>query len=147
MIYYPNCPGKAYTESCGRGFNEAAWVGTYDNSEFYALQNSFVSALEGTFNYQSAIQIEASPFVSSQIAEVNNNPYVFLANFKGLKSDEITKQMPEENITISFPNIENAKIYFLPYLGEKIELKGQVNEHQLICTLPSIDKGAVVWVE
>jgi hypothetical protein len=147
MIYYPNCPGKAYMESCRRDFNEAAWEGTYNKTEFHSLKNSFVSALEGTFKYQSSIKIVASPFISAQITEVKNSPHIFLANFKGLKNDEITKQIPEENVTIAFPNTENAKIYFLPYLGEKIELKGQVKENQFICTLPSVDKGAVVWVE
>ncbi len=42
---------------------------------------------------------------------------------------------------------KNAKIYLLPYLGNIIELKGQVKEDQLICTLPPIEKGAVVWME
>ena len=147
MIYYPECPGKAYTESCQRDFNEAAWKGSYDNVDFYALNNSFVSALESTFNYQSSIKVDASPFVSSQIAAVNGNPYVFLANFKGLKRDEVTQQIPEENISITFPNKENAKIYYLPYLGEKIELNGQVTGDQVVCNLPAVEKGGVVWME
>ena len=147
MIYFPDCPGKAYTESCRRDFNEAAWKGSYENAEFYALQNSFMSDLEGTFRYQTSIEIEASPFISAQIAEVNNSPYVFLANFKGLKKDEVTQQIPEENISIAFPKTEGTKIYYLPYLGERIELKGQETEDKLICKLPALDKGGVVWIE
>ena len=147
MIYYPNCPGKAYMESCRRGFNEAAWEGTHSEAEFNSLKNSFVAALSGLFKYQPSVKIEASPFISAQIAEVKNNPHVFLANFKGLKRDEVTQQIAEENITIEFPNKENAKIYLLPYLGNIIELKGQVKEDQLIFTLPPIEKGAVVWLE
>jgi hypothetical protein len=147
MIYYPNCPGRAYMESCRRDFNEATWKGSYNKSEFYTLNNSFVSALEGTFKHKSSIKIEASPFISAQIADVNNSPHVFLASFKGLKKDEITRQIPEENITIAFPNKKNTKIYYLPFLGEKIELKGQVKDNQLICTLPPVEKGAVVWME
>lgn len=147
MIYYPNCLGKAYMESCRRGFNEAAWEGTYSEAEFNMLKNSFVSALKGLFKYQPSVKIEASPFISAQIAEVKNSPHVFLANFQGLKRDEVAQQIAEENITIEFPNKENAKIYLLPYLGSIIELKGQVKEDQLICTLPPIEKGAVVWLE
>jgi hypothetical protein len=147
MIYYPDCPGKAYMESCRRDFDAAAWEGSYDKSKFYALKNSFVSALGVTFKYNSSIKIEASPFISTQIAEVENNPHVFIASFKGLKKDEIVNQIPEENITIAFPNKKNTKIYYLPFLGEKVELKGQVKEDQLICTLPILEKGGVVWLE
>jgi hypothetical protein len=57
------------------------------------------------------------------------------------------KLIPEENISIAFPNKENAKTYYLPFLGEKIELKGKLIDNQLVCTLPSIEKGAVVWLE
>jgi hypothetical protein len=78
---------------------------------------------------------------------VENNPHVFIASFKGLKKDEIVNQIPEENITIAFPNKKNTKIYYLPFLGEKVELKGQVKEDQLICTLPILEKGGVVWLE
>jgi hypothetical protein len=147
MIYYPNCPGKTYSECCKREFNEAAWEGSYIESEFNSLKNSFVSVLKGTFKYHPSIEIDTSPFISAQIAEVKNNPHVFLANFKGLKRDEVAQQIPEENIVIGFPNKKNAKIYYLPYLGKKMELKGQVKEDQLMCTLPPVEKGAVVWLE
>jgi hypothetical protein len=103
--------------------------------------------MKNTFDYHPAIKVEASPFITAQIARVNNNPHIFLANFKGLKNDEITQQLPEENISITFPPISDAKIYYLPFLGKKIELKGELTDNQLICTLPTVEKGAVVWIE
>jgi len=59
----------------------------------------------------------------------------------------VKKKLQGANISIEFPNKENVKIYYLPFLGEKIELKGQVKGNHLICTLPIVEKGAVVWVE
>jgi hypothetical protein len=35
----------------------------------------------------------------------------------------------------------------LPFLGEKQELKAQFRSGQVICTLPTVEKGGVVWLE
>jgi hypothetical protein len=145
--YFMICPGKKYAEYCRREFNNAAWSGKYENSMFTKTRNEFLLHLKLSFNFQPDIRINASPFISVQIAEVESNPHVFMANFKGLKKDEVAQQSPEENITIEFPNKAGAKIQFLPFLGKRTELAGEVKDDRLICTLPSIEKGGVVWLE
>ncbi len=145
--YYIVCPGKKYYEYCRREYNSAAWSGKYRQSMFYSTGDDFLSELKTKYNYKPGINIIASPFISTQIAQVESKSYIFLANFKGLKRNEVAEQVPEENITIGFPNTEGAIIYYLPFLGEKIELKGQVMESQLVCVLPPVEKGAVVWME
>jgi hypothetical protein len=96
---------------------------------------------------QPAVQIDASPFLSTQIASVSDNRSVFLANFKGLKSKEIARQTPEENVTISFSASGPGTIAVLPFLGELQKVPGTFSNGKLTCKLPPIDKGAVVWVE
>ena|SRR2546422_7487964 len=93
-----------------------------------------------------AAEIEASPFVSAQIARVNGKNHVFIANFKGLKSAQVAEQTPERNVKITFPS-QKARIYMLPFLGEVQELKTEWSNGRMGCVIPEIKKGAVVWCE
>jgi hypothetical protein len=147
IIYMPDCPGKNYLASCQDEFNRDAWAGEGNKAEYKTLQNEFILDITKTFEYRPEININASSFVSVQIANVENRPSVFIANYKGLKRDEVAKQIPEENITISFPYRTGIKIYYLPFLGEKMEISGKIENNRLICTLPAIEKGGVVWLE
>jgi hypothetical protein len=147
FIYYDQCPGKKYSEITKKEFNAAAWDGKFQSTGFNTLNNEFVSELSQHFKYQPEIAISASPFVSAQTAMVENQPHVFLANFKGLKGNENAQQVPDEGITIRFADKPNAKIFYLPFLGEKVELKARQTDNQLECTLPALEKGGVVWQE
>ena len=146
-IYFPQCPGKLYSNLCNYEFNNAAWEGSDDNSSIKKFRENFIAELNGQFGNQSQIIIEASPFLSTQIAMVDNKPCIFIANYKGLKGDEIAKQIPEKNVSIKFTNINKGRVFYLPYLGEKIELKSQITNGSLTCIIPLIEKGGVVWVE
>ena len=97
--------------------------------------------------FHPAVQIDASPFLSTQIASVGGKVSVFLANFKGLKSKEIAQQTPEENVTIAFSASGPGTIAVLPFLGQLQKVPGTFSGGKLTCKLPPIDKGAVVWVE
>jgi hypothetical protein len=146
-IYYAICPGKQYSELCRRDFNQSAWSGKYQNLRFNLTRNEFVNRLKAHFDYEPAVQIHASPFISTQTAMVESRPHVFLANYRGLKRDEVAEQTPEENVEIIFAATENAKVWYLPFLGKKIELKGISEDGHLVCRIPAVNKGAVVWLE
>jgi len=145
--YYQIGPGIKYTEYCRRSFNHYAWSGDYTKSEFWKRKDELLSNLRTKFKYQPVIRIEASPYLSTQIAEVDSKLSVFMANFRGLKGDEVATQIPEENVKISFPADSGTKIFFLPFLGEKVQLQTSKENDQLICVLPPINKGGVVWLE
>lgn len=146
-IYEPQCPGKLYTDLCNYEFDKAAWEGSDDNYGFKKFRENFFAELKSIFGNQPRIVVEASPFLSTQIAVVEDKPHVFIANYKGLKSDEIAKQIPEENVSIKFTNMKEGKIFYLPYLGEKIELKSAITNGGLTCVIPVVEKGGVVWAE
>jgi hypothetical protein len=147
FIYYPNCPGRAYYAQLQGEFDKQAASGTWEPTEFNKLRKAFVAEILEVSGLQPAVQIDASPFVSSQIASVGGKVSVFLANFKGLKSKEIAQQTPEENVTIAFSASGPATIAFLPFLGQVQEVQGTFSGGKLTCKLPPIDKGSVVWVE
>ena len=78
---------------------------------------------------------------------MENKPHIFFANYQGIKSDEISKQTPEKNVSVRFANLNEGKVFYLPYLREKVELKSEVSNGNLVCTIPLIEKGGVLWVE
>ena len=147
LIYYKDCPGKRYATWCQSEFNQASWTQGDIDFNFDIIRNEFVNRITSKFNYEPSIRIQSSPFVSVQVTQIESNPHLFIANFNGLKSDEIAIQVPERNIIITFPYRENVKINFLPYLGSKKVLKARVLNAGLSCTLPPVEKGAVVWID
>ncbi|MFO7447878.1 MAG: hypothetical protein R6W90_16060 [Ignavibacteriaceae bacterium] len=146
-MFLPQCPGKLYSDLCNYEFNNAAWEGTDENSSINKFRENFISGLHSQFGVQPRIVITASPFLSTQTVSVENKPHVFIANYKGLKGDEIAKQAPEKDVNIRFTQIDKGKIFYLPYLGEKIELESSTVDGSLSCTIPVVEKGGVVWVE
>jgi hypothetical protein len=147
FIYYPNCPAKDYFETVRQSFDEHVWQGEYQNAPFYAMMTDFFDRIDSQFNFQPAVTIEASPFVSTQTAMVDGKPHVFIANYKGLKGKENAAQLPEENMRITFPAKAGGKIFALPYLGELQEIAAEMKDGKVTCVIPEITKGMVVWCE
>jgi hypothetical protein len=110
-IYRPNCPGRAYYAQLQKEFNQQAAGSAFESAEFTRMRQAF--ATEILKLSKPAVEIIASPFVSTQIAQVNGKPAVFLANFKGLKSKEVARQTPEENVEVSFSAKKQGTIVFL----------------------------------
>jgi hypothetical protein len=147
VIYYPQCPGRAYYAQLRKEFDQQAAAGVWEQTEFNRLRKAFVAEILEVSGLQPAVQIDASPFVSTQTASVSGKVSVFLANFKGLKSKEIAQQTPDENVTIAFSASGPGTIAFLPFLGQLQKVPGTFSGGKLTCKLPPIDKGAAVWVE
>jgi len=147
FIYYPKCPGKIYLNEAKMNFDAYAIKGKYENTHFNKLINDFSKEITNIFNYKPIALIKASPFVSTHIAEVDGKTHIFFANFKGLRGKENTSQISEKNVEIVFPDNKSTKIYILPFLGEVEEINSKWNNGKIICTIPEINKGMVVWCE
>jgi len=145
FIYAPRCPGKAYYAEVEKHFNDYAVQGDYQAASFEKLRQRISSEVLQLSNSEPAVEIDASPFLSTQIAEVNGKTHVFIANFRGLKSDEVAQQVAERNVRIVFRAGQNSKLYVLPFLGEIQELKGEKSPGKMTFTIPEITKGMVVW--
>jgi len=98
-------------------------------------------------NYQPAVEISASPFLTAQIARVDGRIHVFFANFKGLKSKVTATQIPERDVKVSFPEAAGSRVFALPYLGQPRQVSARRDNGRLTCVIPEIHKGMVVWVE
>ena len=147
FIYYPQCPGRAYYAQLKKEFNQQAAAGVWEQTEFNKLRKAFAAEILKASGLRPPVEVEASPFLATQIASVDGKVSVFLANFKGLKSKEIAQQTPEEDVTVTFSASGPGTITFLPFLGQLQNVQGTYKGGKLTCKLPPIDKGAVAWVK
>ncbi|MFZ0391905.1 MAG: hypothetical protein WAN36_15700 [Calditrichia bacterium] len=147
FIYHSEKTGQNYYDAVKDEFDELAFSGEETDGKFNRLRKDFVSEITSGLKYQPQVQVTASPFVATQIAAVNENPTVFIANFKGLKAKENAVQLPEKNVEIRFPAAAGSTVYMLPYLGEVKELTAGRKNGSLSVSIPQIEKGAVVWIE
>lgn len=144
--YLPDCPGRAYWQTLGREFDEAAARGDATGQPFQSLRHEFDAQVIRPVQIEQPVQIEASPFVTSQTARVDGTIHVFLANFKGLQARKIAKQIPERNVTVSFPASAGRRLFALPFLGKVRELPLERIGGRVRAVIPEIDKGTVVWL-
>jgi hypothetical protein len=147
FVYYPRSPGADYYAQLGKEFNDRAASRQVGDAAFERMRAELVAEILRVSGLQPAVDVEASPFVSTQIAEVDGKTTVFLANFKGLKAGETAHQMPERNVRITFHAPRKGVVYVLPFLGHVTKLAGEWKNGALACVLPELDKGAVIWIE
>jgi hypothetical protein len=147
FIYYPSCPGKVYYTQLQKEFDGQAAAGTWEHTEFNKLRNTYAGEILAVSGLKPTVEIDASPFLATQIAMVGGKVSVFLANFKGLKSNEIAQQSPEQNAKITFSTNGPGAIAVLPFLGQLQKIQGTFRDGKLSCELPALEKGAVVWLE
>jgi hypothetical protein len=147
LAYFPKDPGAEYSAALQKEFNPQAAAGTYEQAQFNTLRKAFVDEVVRVASYKPAVEVEASPFVSTQISTVGGATRVFLANFKGLKSNEVAEQMPEKNIKVVFHTDRRGNVFLLPFMGALQQLDGEWKDGAMTCVIPEIGKGAVVWME
>jgi hypothetical protein len=147
FLYYPRCPGGEYYAQLRKEFNELAASGEYQQAQFERLRTAWAAKLLRVSQFKPAVEVETSPFTSTQIAQVDGKIRVFLANFKGLKASQVAQQMSERNVRITFNTGRKGSVYVLPFLGEVEKLAGEWKNGSLTCVIPEVNKGAVVWLD
>jgi hypothetical protein len=93
------------------------------------------------------IWVDASPAVATDIARAGGKLHIFFANFDGLVGGQNAVQTPQKSIRVSVPAASAGKAWFLPFLGEAVEIHGERHDGKRVFVLPEVPKGAVVWFE
>jgi hypothetical protein len=130
IVNIADSPGARYIASAESHFDDSS-----PNSE-----KRFLDSLG-----EGKIRVKASPMVAAQIAYVDGEPHVFLANFMGLRSKENAVQTPEKHAEITVPG--KVQGHFLPFLGDETTITGRFENGSTHFDLPEISKGAVAWFE
>jgi len=130
---FRECPGKAYFERAQKDFADASQLVSAD----------FLAAVDT----KPQMSVEAPPTVVTNIAVVNGNPTIFLANFTGLVPHKVAVPTAQAAVRISTIAAENRTLRVLPFLGETQIVHGQRIGDRLVFTLPALERGAVAWLE
>ena len=147
FLFYPRCPGKLYIESAAKAFDKAASRGSIHDEHFEEIRRAVEQDILDALRFSPYVRIDASPFISTQIAELDDKTHIYFANFKGLKGRVSGRQIPEKKVTLTLRTGSDTRICFLSFLGEVQDIQGDWEEGILTCVLPDIEKGAVVWFE
>jgi endo-alpha-1,4-polygalactosaminidase (GH114 family) len=92
------------------------------------------------------IQLTAPSTVAANFAIVDGVPHIFLANFGGLTPGKVTVPVPVTNAHISIPVSMGTTLTYVPFLGEPQVLRGESEGDHVRFLLPTVDRGAIVWV-
>src|SRR5262249_47606 len=124
-------------------------------AEYYAkLQKNFDAArpsdeqpfIDGLKSTQK-IQILAGTSVATSIANVDGEPHVFLANFTGLRGNGNPVPTPQTGVEVRIKGRSKGDGFFVPFLGQVARVEGVEERGTLIFRLPTLQKGAVFWLE
>jgi len=117
------------------------------------LEKDFVQASQKldlgvlrSLHENSALKVEASPFVVAHQARVGGKVHLFLTNFTGIAPHKQVKPVPETAARVIVTAGPNAALSFLPFLGTEQTLSGERSGDKMIFRLPPFDRGAVVWL-
>jgi hypothetical protein len=132
-VRFPSTPERAYLKSAGADFNAADQADSKDLLKAVQVSQS--------------IEVQASRNVVAHAATIGTRQYVFLANFDGLKGGEVATPNTQHDIMISVTESGTTKLHILPFLGEESKIQGIRKDGKTRFTIPTLDRGAVVWIE
>lgn len=91
------------------------------------------------------IRVSGSKNLVAHAATLDGVPYLFLANFEGIKPGEQLTPTPQTNVKIDVPAGYGTSMHVLPFLGTESVLKGQASGSGTSFVIPAIERGSVVW--
>jgi hypothetical protein len=127
------CPGKAHMAAIA--------------SNMTASDRSTEDAFFSSIHAQPAVEVFAPPLVATQIASVEGKPHIFFANFSGLVPGKNARQTPIGDIKIRLIGTTSTRLTFLPFLGQPQIIEGKRTGGATVFVLPSLEKGAVAWID
>jgi hypothetical protein len=130
---FPDAPERKYLTSAEADF---------DHPDAGAAADLF-----GALQIPGEIEVNASPRVVVHLARIGTRRYIFLANFDGLKPGEIATPLPQSGIQITLHVKPGAQLHILPFMGDESVLSGKPEGRDIRFTLPTLDRGAVAWID
>ncbi len=130
----PDSPERAYLRAAEADFQSP------DN----AAASDFLGSLHLTAD---KVTVTASRNVAAHVATIGPHPYIFLANFDGLKAGEVATPRAQHDIQITMEAPAGTKLHVLPFLGVESVISGTERAGKMQFTLPAVERGAVAWIE
>jgi hypothetical protein len=131
-IRLPDSPERNYLEAASSHFDSERPA---DVSA--ALQHAIDDGFE--------IKIDAPRGVVAHAAHIGAKTYIFVANFTGLQAGANATPSPQPDVSVTLPARLGARMHVLPFLGTESVVAGRVQGGKARFSLPTLERGAVVW--
>jgi hypothetical protein len=128
---FADCPCKKYEEMLDANLEKA------DVAQ--------AAELLASLKHQQDVEIVAPPTVATSIALIDGKPYIFLANFSGLRSGANAVPTPQNGITLRLHS--NLRVRYLPFLSDVQEIPAVKDGDSAVYHLPAVGRGGVAWLE
>jgi hypothetical protein len=131
-VRYPDAPERAYLTAAEADFNgpDSPWAVDFLRS----------------LHLVGEVEVTASRNVVAQVATIGARPYIFLANFDGLKAGTVATPRTQHDVQITMEAPAGTKLHVLPFMGVESVISGKQRAGQMQFTLPSVERGAIAWV-
>ena len=131
-VRYPDAPERAYLKAAEADFNspDSPWA-----TEF--LRDLHLSG---------KVEVTASRNLVAHVATIGTRKYIFLANFDGLKAGEVATPRTQHDVQITLEAPAGTQLHILPFLGVESVISGKQKGSQMRFMLPSVERGAVAWI-
>jgi hypothetical protein len=131
-VRFPDDPGSRYLIAAKSNLQHAT-----ANSE-----SDFLKSLDDRFD----ISVKAPEDLIVHVAQVNQRPHFFFANFNGLQPGTVAAPVPVENVHILAPLALGTTLHLLPFMGTSTVIQGVPSEGKVDFTIPQIERGSIAWI-
>jgi hypothetical protein len=131
-VRYPDTPERAYLKAAEADFNspDSPWAADFLRS----------------LHLSDKVEVTASRNLVAHVATIGPRRYIFLANFDGLKAGEVATPRTQHDIQITLEAPAGTQLHILPFLGVESVISGKQRGRQMQFALPSVDRGAIAWI-
>ena len=98
-----------------------------------------------TANGSNSVRVSGSKNLVVHAAKIDNTPYLFVANFEGIKAGERLTPTSQEKVRIDVPASYGASMHLLPFLGTETTLRGQPTSTGITFVVPTVERGLIAW--
>lgn len=146
-ILLKESPGKEYNALLTEELNDC-FNGKSEAEKTKKYKSRFKELLDSLTENANGIRIKAPIEIFASTSLVNGKPYIYLTNMSGICESCGDNKINISNVIIELDKSLNySKIYSLPFMGEVTELTIEQKEGRMICKIPTINRGTVIWLE
>jgi hypothetical protein len=129
---YPDMPERAYLKTAEADFNspDSPWA------------TDFLHSL----HVSDKVAVTASRNLVAHVSMIGTRQYIFMANFDGLRPGEVATPRTQHDIQITLEAPAGTQLHILPFLGVESVISGKQRGRQMQFALPSVDRGAIAWI-
>jgi hypothetical protein len=132
ILAYENCPASLYLNKLQKSFPDG----------LRGMPKEFLRVL----GVKNEMELDAPSTIAANFGLVDGSAHLFLANFGGLVPGKVAIPTPVAGARVRIAAALGNSLAYLPFLGQTQILHGTKHGETIEFELPSIERGAAIWV-